>query len=374
MKIHIADIPKIFTLFPNSTELELTITNHHLHCLEYIPKFKLLETLIFTNSQELEISTFTNFLKTFKENNLKIFHHPTFKTANKEEISEFYKTLFQIANLTFFEERFFFMEPIISSWIETNTCLKKLVLNGKEEYLDNIFDALSVNTSIETFNLRLGMNLKDSNSLKFIEKNSTLKNLTFEHLKFKNNEMLILNDCLVKNDSIEFLNLSVSNFQGPFEFLKKKNLKIFKYHDIWDSLDFNEIDDFLKNMKSNTSLVDLDLSMSMKKIERNKINELIEILKDHENIESISMADYQFENPEPIDFYKLLKNPKLKELKLNGSFGTSKELEKLFFALNENENLTNLHISNISNYPDWDHVKLTNKTLKKLIISGLTTL
>jgi hypothetical protein len=372
--MHIADLPTIYKLFPNSTMLELTTTRHHLHCLEFIPKFKDLETLIFTNFQDhFEISTFTNFLKTFNENNLKHFHHPTFKTANKEEISEFYKTLFETTNLTFFEERLFFRETIISSWIETNKFLKKLVLNGKEEYLDNIFDALSVNKSIETFNLTIGMNLKDSNSLKFIENNSTLKNLTFEHLKFKNNEMIILNDCLVKNDSIEFLNLSVSNYQGPFEFLKKKNLKVFKYHEIWDSLDFNEIDDFLKNMKSNTSLVDLDLSMSMKKIKRNKINELIEILKDHENIECISMADYHFENPEPIDFYKLLKNPKLKELKLNGSFETSEELEKLFLALNNNENLTNLQVSNKSVDYDWDHVKLTNKTLKKLIILGLKT-
>jgi hypothetical protein len=65
-------------------------------------------------------------------------------------------------------------------------------------YLDGIFNALANNTSIQTLGLPqyfgIRMNLHYQNSLKFIEKNSTLKELDFFFISFTDQEMKIFNN------------------------------------------------------------------------------------------------------------------------------------------------------------------------------------
>jgi hypothetical protein len=117
-------------------------------------------------------------------------------------------------------------------WTFTKFCLKKQTWwSSKESVL-----VAQTNASVESlsisFSRDISLNLKDPNSLRFIEKNSTLKTLNFSSLTFKINEMSILNDVL-KNNTINSLVLSQSNFCGPFEFLKNGILEKLDFSSIW---------------------------------------------------------------------------------------------------------------------------------------------
>jgi hypothetical protein len=57
--------------------------------------------------------------------------------------------------------------------------------------------------------------------LKFIEKNSTLKELDFSFISFTDQEMKIFNKSLMVNESLTNLDISYSNFVGLYEFLRK---------------------------------------------------------------------------------------------------------------------------------------------------------
>jgi hypothetical protein len=240
-----------------------------------------------------------------------------------------------------------------------------------EDYLSGIFDVLAKNTSVESlsisFSQDISLNLKDPNSLRFIEKNSTLKTLNFSSLAFETIEMTILNDALMKNNSITSLDLSHSNFCGPFEFLKNGTLKKFEFISIWNhylSIDENE---FLQNLKSSNSLTHLDLSSRLfvgVEIDKKKIQALIEVLESHQSITSLTM-NYILN----IEFQKLLNNPKLEELSLDGS---ATFFDGIIVALNSNLTIKRLNLSNtqFNSKMDWDNFKLTNKSLQTFKMSG----
>jgi hypothetical protein len=112
------------------------------------------------------------------------------------------------------------------------------VVNYVSEKFLKIFDSLSRNQSIEELKVACMDydRLKLRFPLDFIEKNTTLKSLDLSNVeKFSGSEKMLLNDALMKNNSLNELNLSFSDFQGPFEFLKKKNLKKFTFLGIWES-------------------------------------------------------------------------------------------------------------------------------------------
>jgi hypothetical protein len=239
-----------------------------------------------------------------------------------------------------------------------------------ESYLDGIFDSLAFNKTVDylrlTFSPSISLKLGDSNSLRFIEKNTTLKTLDFKSLKFKDEEMKILNESLIKNDSISELDLSSSNFKGPFGFLQKKNLKVFSFLRIWKTLKKDHFQDFIFNLQCNRSLMDLDLSIGH--FSMTYLTEIISVLSEHKSIEVIKMNKFTGINNSK-KLYKLLKNPNLKELKLKGSIRLPESFEKIFQELNENQTLTTLDISgNILN--ESLLTKIKNETLQKLHMTG----
>jgi hypothetical protein len=129
-------------------------------------------------------------------------------------------------------------------------------------FLDLLLNALSKNTSVENVILsnksdKISLIDLDFDLFKFLEKNSTLKSLIFGSAQFSGNQMKSLNESLLKNDSLTELNFFFSNFKGPFEFLKKKNLKTLNFH--LYVLGIENFQDFSQMLKRNTSLKNLKL-------------------------------------------------------------------------------------------------------------------
>jgi hypothetical protein len=129
---------------------------------------------------------------------------------------------------------------------------------------DGILDSFSTNKNIESLKISMEnitpWKLNNSNSLRFIEQNSTLKTLSLQYFQFDEIEMKILNDSLMGNNSLKDLDLSFSNFQGPFKFLKNNNLNNFTFMETWSSLESIHFLDFCAHLKSNSSLIHLNLS------------------------------------------------------------------------------------------------------------------
>jgi hypothetical protein len=241
--------------------------------------------------------------------------------------------------------------------------------------LDGIFDSLALNKTVDFLKLTYGASafliLGNSNSLRFIENNSTLKTLDLNHLMFTEEEMIILSEALLKNVSLTELNFSFSNFKGPFGFLQNKNLKVFSFMRIWKTLEKKNFKDFIYNLKHNSSLIDLDLSIGHSNMEN--LREIIGVLSQHKSIEILKLNRFSGKY-DSIDFHKLLKNPTLKELKLNRSIRLVESLENILQGLNENQTLLTLDIS--GNDLDKDlstfKFKITNETLQKLNLTNIS--
>jgi hypothetical protein len=247
-----------------------------------------------------------------------------------------------------------------------------VILKQSKGYLDRIFKVLAMNKSVEKLvlvgNSKIQMNLSDPNSLRFIETNSTLKTLNFSNIQFSHKEMNILGESLLKNDTLTELNFSFSNFTGPFDFLKKKNLKIFDFKEIWNfySVSFSQF------LDSNSSLISLDLSPQFYDKYQNvdEIKTVIDILSDHKTLERITLNHFS-DKYLNFDFSKLLKIQNLKELRLKNCL-TLKSLEYILIALNTNTSLTILDISEneLTLEPKWE-IKITNKILKCLDLTSI---
>jgi hypothetical protein len=240
-----------------------------------------------------------------------------------------------------------------------------------KDYLSQIFNALATNTSVECLNVsfsqEISLNLKDSNSLRFIEKNSTLKTLNLSSITFQINEMTILNETLMKNNSITSLDLSQSNFCGPFDFFQNGTLKKFEFRSIWEN--YNSIKDveFLQNLKSSDSLIDLDFSSNLFEtinVDKEKFEALLEVLEGHRSITNLTMNYIR-----KTGLQRLLKNPKLEKLTLEGIVSL---IDDFFMALNSNVTLKHLNISYSSFNPtiDWNEIKITNQSLQKFEMTG----
>jgi hypothetical protein len=240
--------------------------------------------------------------------------------------------------------------------------------------LELIFEGLGSNKSIKEilFNVSVhieghSLNLKDVESLRFIEKNSTLKIVNFSDITFSEKESNILNDTLCKNKSITALNFSHSSFLGPYEFLQNKNLKSFEFHNIWGIKGIN-IQDFLENLKLSNSLMNLKLNFSKylsPNKENVKIHELINILSELQSIEEIHLNSCQ-KVKEDFPFQILLMNPKLKILELENSLSTD-SIEPFFKELNSNKSLKSLNLENnrLGYSPvQWNEIQLTNKSIE----------
>jgi hypothetical protein len=219
------------------------------------------------------------------------------------------------------------------------------------------------------------LNLKEVESLQFIQENSSIKSLDFSHIKFKENEIKILNECFMKNKSITNLDLSYSNFKSSFDFLQNNIIEILKFPKIWAVLDDEDFNNFLQNLKSNQSLTELNLSFGEGIMDsKQNINKLIDFISEEGNIEYL-ILNYFYQSKDSFDFHKLLKNSKLKTLILVSSFPTenSKPIADLFKGLNGNTTLLELKISeNDMNGSDvnWNEIQITNSSLEIIDISG----
>jgi hypothetical protein len=238
--------------------------------------------------------------------------------------------------------------------------------------LDSIFQALETNSSVKklkiSYRCKILLNLKDEESLRFIEKNLFIKTLNLSGIMFIESEMKILEECLLKNQSINDLNLSGSNYAGSFDFLQNGNVKVFSFCDIWgrSSVNFNNLFD---NLKSKCSLNVLDVSGNYD--ENPQIEEFIEIMSDvNTRVKHLKMNS--LEASIDLNFHKLLKNPNIKKLELMDSFPyTSLPLSTFFSELISNKTLLSLDICENDPKFNWDKIKETHNSIEFLNLSSL---
>jgi hypothetical protein len=231
---------------------------------------------------------------------------------------------------------------IISNWIKTNTSVKKLNLESKKfffqskvnsgsgEYFDDILDALTFNSTVETLALShlSEIHLNDPNSLKFLEKNQSIKTLNLGNVDFEKEQMIAMGEALKNNDSIT-------------------------------------------ELKLNQSIIKLDISSYLDEEELTEVpemHELIDVLTVHKRIEDLTWKEMKkFQNE--AQYHILLKNKSLKSLNLNHSLTSS----KLFFKeLKNNQNLTFLDISSKESWIDLEDIKIHNDSIETLIINGFS--
>jgi hypothetical protein len=385
--MELSDLEEFYKICPNATLLYLNYSKYVEEHMNNILKFEDLKQIHFTSMTKMPLKSVNNFLKDLKQNNKVEEIDLPFVDGDYEELCEFYTLLEQKVNLTSFERLNLAPKEIklISSWIEKNSSLKKLNLNVSTIFshqfddLNLIFNALKVNKSIKEFKIAeysdIELNLKEIESLQFIQENSIIKSLNFSHIKFKENEIKILNNCFMKNKSITNLDLSYSNFKSSFDFLQNNILEILTFSKIWDVLNEEDFNIFFQNLKSNQSLTELDLSfmdygegiMDSKQ----NINKFIDFISEEGNIEILTL-NYFFHT---FDFHKLLKNSKLKKLRLVSSFPQKnpKPIADLFKILNENTTLLELKISENDmkgSSVNWNEIQITNSSLEIINISG----
>jgi hypothetical protein len=203
--------------------------------------------------------------------------------------------------------------------------------------------------------------------------NTSIKDLNFENIFFKDVESELLGESLMRNKTITKLNLSSCNYGGKFDFLQNNTLKSFFFCRIWeDNLQVN-VKNFLDNLKSNHSLTELDLPFGFRKNlkENTDIDEFIDIISGHKgDIRILKLNNMKF-SEQPIDFHKLLKNPNIKELRLTKSFTSAKSLIEFFNKLNNNNTIEYLDVSENNfgeYYVNWDGIQSTQKSIEVLNI------
>jgi hypothetical protein len=234
---------------------------------------------------------------------------------------------------------------------------------------------LEVNTSISKFFISgystFQLNLHSIESLRFIEKNSSIKELDLSFIQFNEIESKFLGECLMKNNSITSLDLSESNFKGSFDFLRLDKLKSCTFTFLFSEIDFKG---FLENLKLNTSLKKLDIALKYLNEDSNFFfHNLIDILSEHSgNIEDLSFNGVIYPG-KPIEFHKLLKNSKIQKLSLVDSIEISESFEKILKGLSDNNTLLHLDISgNLSEYEsdDLNDVQFSNSSIEFFNIAG----
>jgi hypothetical protein len=205
--------------------------------------------------------------------------------------------------------------------------------------------------------------LKNPDSLKFIEKNQTMKTLNLSTVQFNIYQMKVLGETLYNNETISSLSLSESNFKGSFQFLKKSNLKTFNF----TKIPCEGVQDFIDHFTQNDSIEFLDFSISSfdddLKISK-WMNSLIEILSNHKKMKHISWEMLQSPN-ENISFHKLYKNPNLEILDL--CYFKSKPLNIYLNEL-DNTSLKELSILNKWTFQGLNEIK--NHSIEKLYLRG----
>jgi hypothetical protein len=249
----------------------------------------------------------------------------------------------------------------------------------EEGYFDLIFNALKINKSIIEFGIEyhdgFKLNLKSEETLRFVESNSSIKELNFSFLSFSEIESQVLGESLMKNTSITKLDFSYSQYGGSFDFFQNNIIKTFFFCDIFQNGMNVDIGNFLKNLKLNQSLTNLDLSFNFGNAIDSiaNMNELVNILGDHKGIIQLSLKNFSRAKI-IIDFYKLLKNPNIIHLDLNSSFDFTKtqELEGFLNKMNENTTLKTLNLSEnlMGSSTILDKIQISQNSIESLCISG----
>jgi hypothetical protein len=240
----------------------------------------------------------------------------------------------------------------------------------QQGYLDLIFSALEINQSVETFRISgyspIELDLRNSETLRFLEKNSSIRILDFSCITFQTSEMKIFNESLMKNKTITNLGLNFSNYCGPFDFLQNNILKLFTFSNIWNVLEEENAKNLFDNLKLNHSLTDLNFSYELNSM----IQEFIDLMSEFTgNIEKLEISNV-LNTEEVYDFNKLLKNQKIKVLDLTQSFHPERLVDFLN-KLSYNNTITRLILdeNNMENYTD-DDIKISNSSIESFYFSG----
>jgi hypothetical protein len=388
-------LEEFYKLCPQATSLHLCNNGENEENLEISLKFENLSSLLVSGKYNsyLSIQSAIKFLKNLKsDNKLKKLSIRVYE-PNKEEICEYYKILFEKVKLEEFErisKKDIDLEEakIISSWLKTSSTVRKIELICKISlltfqvysrieigYFDLIFNALEVNKSLTELILSQysegKLNLQSLESLKFIEKNSSIKVLNFSRISFTETESKLLGEYLMRNNSITSLDLSSSNYEGSFGFLQNNILQNFNFRDIWkiSRIDFKQLFD---NLKSNKSLKKMDFSFGFQKTSNMNIHKFIEIISEHSgNIEDLTLNGISYAT-ESYELHKLLKNPKIQKLSLMKSFfdESSESFVNFFNSLNENNTLLSLNISENLIKNVIYNFQLSNSSIEILDISS----
>jgi hypothetical protein len=242
--------------------------------------------------------------------------------------------------------------------------------------LDLIFSALEINQSVETFRISeyspIELDLRNSETLRFLEKNSSIRILDFSLITFQKSEMKIFNESLMKNKTITNLSLNSSNYGGPFDFLQNNILKLFTFSNIWNVLKEENAKNLFNNLKLNRSLTDLNFSDFHKVSEElnSMVQDFIDLMSEFTgNIEILDIS--KLSNTEGVyGFNKLLKNQKIKVLVLTQSFHPE-PLVDFFNKLSYNNTITRLILNdnNMENYTD-DDIKISNSSIESFYFSS----
>jgi hypothetical protein len=239
--------------------------------------------------------------------------------------------------------------------------------------LDSIFEALAVNQSVKEFGIlyfcQSKLNLTNSETLRFVENNSTITSLDFSLIEFEIVEMKILSECLLKNKSITNLNFNLSNYNGSFDFLQNNTLKFFSFPKVWDVLNDEEINALFENLRLNHSIIDLTDNGGSNQF-NSKFQDFIDFMSESmKNVETFVFKN-NFNNGEPYEFRKLLKNPKIKLLEFKRSF-CPKSLVNFLNDLSMSDSIKRL-IINENNMNDYieDAINISNSSIEFFDFSG----
>jgi hypothetical protein len=243
----------------------------------------------------------------------------------------------------------------------------------KKFYLDCILKALSVNKTVESIKFSkeklIQLNLEDINSLRFIEKNNTIKSLDLSLITFNKSEMKIISDSLKKNHTNTEINFTSSNFE-VFDFLSGcKKLKTLKFDASFCY--FNPLN-LIKNLELNESLTSFELDLH--KLNMNAttlnveiiLNYLVKVLSNHPNLKHISL-EYLNHVYGDIKLVGLLfKMQQLEELNLKHC--STINFEELFSNISESLIKLDLSNNNMENFTLNQEIK--NQSIEYLNLNS----
>eukprot|EP01080_Neovahlkampfia_damariscottae_P003385 gene3385-5930_t len=353
----VEELNELFEVYPEVSNIYISFGENteqlHLHILSKFSNLEML-TISFQHGSSF-LKEVNSYLKTLKNSKITSFVLDNFgDEIEHEDIEEYFDLIFEKFNLESVEIPFDSMtKPIaskISSYIQNNSKVEVLEMNCTEnEYgsLDFIFNSLIQNKSISDLCFSgyspMELNLKSDSTLEFIKYNHSITYLNFSFIIFTENQIALLDDCLIET-TIGHLDLSSSNYTGNFSFLRNKNITKLWFQNIFDLYEELE-ENFVGELKKNTTLKDLDISRTDK--EYISIDSLIDVLCGHTSLETLALSEISslFTSN---NLKNIFKSSTLKTINLSSNKVESDRNPMMIIlkSINNNKNLTSLNLSN----------------------------